>query len=368
MRRGFITFAAIVVAALAWAGTALAGPGHGHKTKHHVFLRSARENAEFTKVTFPLYRGTSGGKAVWFIVTEASSHPVAEALGVNWAPKLANTAGGHGSMLATLTRHGIDFPATVDFSPNRYLSIGDYGQCAAVPFLPFGPTCFAPGAVGNAGYSPLIELPGGIVLNAPQVANSTGKSDKATIHGDHTVTWDETEGRAFGHVVYYVSTDVSVPPGAVLENSTFAPELQQTPSDHATENARHSSARAGIIAFTNGQTGLTNPNRQGLNSTILDGPAFGSGSGFTTKSPPVPLNILQFIPDKKVDKHFPLYSPLWDVHFATWQVSLAQRLRQSSFTDVQALAARGLVTNPAGGPFGPAGPAVANCPIVLIDE
>jgi len=360
-----------VTAILAFTPTsvALAGGGGGqHGGGHFVFMKSAVENADFTKVTLPLFQGRSAtGDAVWYVITEASTRSAAAKLGVNYAPKLANSANGHGSQKVTVGPDGIVFTATVDFAPHRFISIGDYGDCAAVPILPFGHECFVAGAVGEAGYSPLIELPDGTVLNASHVRNRTGKADKATLNGDGTVTIDETQGRALGRIVYYISLDVSVPPGAVLENATFAPLLGATPgSAPGAENANHTSAREGIIAFTNGQTGLANPNRQGLNSTILDGPAFGSGSNFTEKSPPVPLNILQQVPNGQADPAFPLYSPLWDVHFTTWQVPLAQRVRQSSFAAVQALAAAGTITNPGGGAFGPSGP-VANCPIISID-
>lgn len=353
---------AACVLALAMPGPAGAAPGY-----HLVFLRSARENAARTKVTLPLYHGTSGGQPVSYVITDASTQSLASRLQVNFAPKLANAAAGRGSQLATGPVTALRFSATVDFSPDRLMSVGADGDCPALPFLPFGPSCFAPGAVGAAGYSPLVEVAGGAVLNASQVANPTGHADKATI-GPRTVTFDETEGRAEGRVVHYFSTDASVPPGAVLENVTFAALLQRTPgSAPLAENTDHRTSRAGIVAFTNGQTGLANPQRQGLNSTILDSPAFGSGSGLTAASPPVPINILQFVPNRRQDPGFPLYSPLWDVHFATWQLPLDQRRRQTSFQAVQSLAAQGAITNPSGGYFGSAGPVVADCPIVSID-
>ncbi len=338
----------------------------GQSPQHHVFLRHAVENATRTRVTLPLYRGTSHGGAVYYVITDASTRAAADRYGVNYAPKLANTAGGHGSQRVTGTPEtGVDFPATVDFSPRRLISVGDFGQCATLGFLPFGPMCFAPGAVGADGYSPLIELADGTVLNASHVENASGHADKATVAANHaTVTFDETRGFAFGHPVFYFSTDASVAPGAVLENVTYAPLLAMTPFDHSTDNASHASSREGIIAFVNGQTGLDNPERQGLNSTIVDGPAFGSGSDFTDLSPPVPLNILQQIPDTGVDPGFPLYSPLWDVHFAKWQVPVAMRLHQ---TDYATVAHDPSVTNPSDGPFGAAGAVVANCPIVSTD-
>jgi len=341
--------------------------GKGPHSNHFLFMKSAKENADFTRVTLPLYRGTSGGHAVWYVITDASTRSWADKLGVNFAPKLGNATGGLGSQKVTgnpLT--GIDFPGTVDFRPKRLADIGDYGQCAAVPILPFGPLCFASGAVGDANYSPLIELEDGTVLNASHVANPTGKADKATINADYSeVTFDETKGGALGHVVYYFSVDASVPPGAVLENVTYAANLAHVPADPlgpTNENNSHLSGREGIIAFTNGQTGLNNPNRQGLNSTILDSKTYLPDAD-NTVSPPVPLNILQQVPNPHADPGFPQYSPLWDVHFTTWQVPYAQRTLQKDF---EAVRNNPNITNPGGGPFGPSGP-IANCPIVSID-
>jgi hypothetical protein len=346
----------------------LALPGSATAGGYHLrFMRSAKENAARTKVTLPLYHGTSNSSPVSYVITDVSSRSMAHKLGVNFAPKLANTAHGRGAQLVTGPVTALNFPATVDFAPNRVMSVGDYGQCAALAFLPFGPDCFAAGAVGRPGYSPLAELPDGTVVNASHVANSTGHGDKVTV-GSRTATIDETEGRAFGRVVHYLSVDASVAPGAVLENVTVADELKKVPGSAPwAENANHSSARAGIIAFTNGQTGLSNPQRQGLNSTLLDSPAFGSGSGLTTASPPVPVNILQFVPSRKLDPGFPLYSPLWDVHFATWALPATERRRMTSFSSVQSFAAQGAITNPSGGPFGSAGAVIANCPIVSMD-
>ena len=64
------------------------------------------------------------------------------------------------------------FPATVDFSPDHVIVPGPKG---------FPPAEAAPGAVGNPGYTPLIQLPDGAVLNAPQIANATGRADKALV-------------------------------------------------------------------------------------------------------------------------------------------------------------------------------------------
>ena len=55
-----------------------------------LFVQSAREHADGT-VTLPLYRGTSRGRTVWYIVLDSSSGDDAQAKGVNRSQKLANT-------------------------------------------------------------------------------------------------------------------------------------------------------------------------------------------------------------------------------------------------------------------------------------
>jgi len=54
-----------------------------------------------------------------------------------------------------------------------------------------------------------------------------------------------------------------------------------------------------IVAFTNGQTGVNNPQRQGLGSAILDGLN--------------PLNIVDAVPPTPAGPGSTAYSPLWDV-------------------------------------------------------
>src|SRR5215470_7836288 len=54
---------------------------------------SFRENAGPTVVTYLLYQGTSQGRTVFYVITDASNRSVAEALGVNFVPKLARAAG-----------------------------------------------------------------------------------------------------------------------------------------------------------------------------------------------------------------------------------------------------------------------------------
>jgi hypothetical protein len=195
--------------------------------------------------------------------------------------------------------------------------------------------------VGNPGYTPLIQLPDGAVLNAPQIANSTGHADKALVVDPtaRTVRYLLTDGFARGNRVVYVSTEASDPGAAAIEDVTYAPNLNAAPfaGGDGTD-----SARASLAAITNGPTGRTNPQRQGLNSALL-----GEGD---------PLNVLAWLPQQG------RYSPLWDVHLTQW--APGQRpTRLTEFAQVEDLAESGAVIGFPGGPWGPSG-FIVDCPII----
>jgi hypothetical protein len=100
-----------------------------------------------------------------------------------------------------------------------------------------------------------------------------------------------------------------------------------------------------------GQAGATNPNRQGINSALLDGLD--------------PLNILHKAPQDQ-----PEYSPLWDIHFVAWSdaaIKNGQNTRQIDFDDVMSLIKGGMVTGMGpGGQFVSAG-FIVTCPIMSVD-
>jgi hypothetical protein len=315
---------------------------------------SFRENAGPTVVTYPLHRGTSHGRIVYYVITDASDLSVARALGVNYTPKLAHATGTDAvqdSRSWIWTGNGIDFPASVDFSPTRVLEPSATG---------FPPAVAQPGAVGEPGYSPLVQVAfrdRQVVLNAPQIVNATGQADKiVAISREHrTVSYRETDGCYDNQSVHYASFDASDPVAATIEDVTYAPSLYATPSPGCADAAVAAAncSRETLIAFTNGQTGATNPERQGLNAAILDGPP--------------PLNILQEIPEQTSQFD---YSPMWDVHLATWTsaaVAAGLNLRQTDFSAVLQQVADGNVSGfPASSPFGPSG-FVVNCPVVSLD-
>lgn len=326
-----ILFVAVGLATSASAGTSQSSNGH------KLFIMSAVENPDGT-ATFPLYRGTSQGRTVCYIVLDSSDGKDARARGVNRSKKLANARGTSAVQKVSIVNDVVDFPATVDFTfaHARRVEPGPQG---------FPPSVAEPGAVGESGYSPLIELPDGTILNAPHIANDSGQADKVveldTTGG--TVTYRETDRVQGGKPVKYVSTDASNPVAAALEDVTFAPALDAAPfaGGDGTD-----SARATLAAFVNGQTGADNPQRQGLSSALLDGLD--------------PLNVLRWNPDQG------RYSPLWDVHLAEWSaqaIANGQNQRQMSFNDIRNLVEEGLITGPDGAPFGPSG-FIVNCPIV----
>jgi hypothetical protein len=319
----------LIAALLALAAPAAAMADGGSRTQ---FIPSAHENGDNT-VTLPLHHGTSRGRDVWFVVLDATTSEAARAWGANRSNKLANAAGTTAVQQVAVTTDGtIDFPASVDFTPTRVVVPGPTG---------FPPAAAAPGAVGEDGYSPLVQLPNGTILNAPQVANPSGQADKvvAIDTANGTVTYKETDGFARGKPVKYVSTEASLDVAAALENVTYAPALNAAPfaGGDGTD-----SARASLAAFVNGATGASDPERQGLNSAILDGLD--------------PLNILAWTPNQG------RYSPLWDVHLAAWATGVA-RTRQTEFAKVADLGRDGSVTAPDGAPFG-ASDFIVDCPIV----
>jgi hypothetical protein len=91
---------------------------------------SFKENTGPTVVKFPLYHGTSRGRPVDYVITDASDLSAAQVIGVNYVPKLAQAIGTpavQNSTSAIGTGHGIDFPASVDFSPDHVIVPGPTG-------------------------------------------------------------------------------------------------------------------------------------------------------------------------------------------------------------------------------------------------
>ncbi len=318
----------------------LPAAGFADSGAHRLFVTSAVENTADDTVKLPLYRGLSQGQTVWYVLLDTSSDDAAKKYGINRADKLNNAKNTTAVQKVRLVNGVIEFPATVDFTPERSVVPGPTG---------FPPLAVQPGAIGQPGYSPLIQLPDGTILNAPQIANDTGQADKVvaldTTAGN--VIYKETEGYANGKKVYYVSTDSSSFAAAALEGVTFAPQLDNAPflGDDGSK-----SARASLAAFVNGQTGAENPERQGLNSALLDGLD--------------PLNILAWTPNQG------RYSPLWDVHLSMWgdaAVADGSNLLQKDFGDIIGLANKNVITAIGGAKFSASG-FIVNCPVISVEN
>ena len=74
--------------------------------------RPASKRTAAPVVTYPLYHGTSQGRSVEYVITDASNQSVAQILGVNYVPKLAQavgTAAVQNSSAEIGTGQGIDF-------------------------------------------------------------------------------------------------------------------------------------------------------------------------------------------------------------------------------------------------------------------
>jgi hypothetical protein len=328
-----------LVSSLALSLVALASPAAADGRT--LFIRSAAEDGH-GHATLPLHHGTSRlptGQPtdVYFVILDTSSGSLSDQLGVNRSDKLVNAVNTDAVQHVSLNADGSwSFPATVNFAPVRMVQAGPTG---------FPPAVASPGAVGFTGYSPLVQLSNGTVVNAPHLANTTGQADKVVSidTAGLRVTLEETPGFQGGNPVLYISTDASFDVAAALENATYAPKLNAAPraGDDSGE-----SARASLAAFVNGQTGANNPQRQGLNSALLDGLS--------------PLNVLRWNPGQG------RYSPLWDVHPAAWTaaaIAAGQNLRQTDWGTIQGLVDHGLITGPGGAPFGP-GNFIVDCPIV----
>ena len=261
-------------------------------------------------VTLPLHKGAArDGRTIWYVVTESSNQTDAALRGVNYSNKMLNAVGTAAVQKGSYEGGVLVVEGTVNFGLTHVLVPGPTG---------FPPAQYAPGAQGDAKYSPLVQIVAaagnqngngnqsgndvvptvGAVLNAPQVANETGLSGSvvAIDYNNMTVTLNMLAGYVDGQFTLYLHTDASSELIAALESSTYTPNLNAAPG---IANDEPPLSRAAIIPVVNGIRGDTNPMRQGLQSS-----RFGEGD---------PFNVPQEQPSDPVH-----YTPIWDVTPVMW--------------------------------------------------
>jgi len=305
-------------------------------------------------ITLPLFKGAvntpSGLKPAWYIILDAGDEAEADRLGVNFSKKLPNA--GDAARPATLRADGTFLfeSGIVDFSPNRVVVPGDDDR-------PFPPREAQPGSVGDADYSPLVNV-NGIIYDAPIIAAAVedavitfpqGNPDYALVHdqvvaidpAQRTVTLSLINGFSFGKPVFYISTDSSDPTVSAIEGNTFAPRMGRL--EVGIDDIARSAVERIFIA-TNGASegGCNNPQRQGLSAALLDGHR--------------PNNTFGGIPTIATD-----YSPVWDANLYEWTEDAIEKGYRGVLTEefrILKLARDGYITGPNGAPFGSAGPVI----------
>ena len=311
-------------------------------------------------VTLPLYKGTlkGGNKTVWYILTDVSDQGIANELGLNFSAKLGFAE--NAARTGTIDGNGniVFDKGTVDFTPQRNIVPGPSGQ-------EFPPKSFTPGAVGDKDYSPFVTITnaGNVVYNAPMIAFNvdasqisfpSGNVDYSKVNDQvvaidpdkMTVTLNLINGFSFGRPVWYLSMDASIPLAAAIEHNTYAPLMGSLLLGH--DDSAFSPIERIFLATNGPEAGsCNNPLRQGLSADLAD--------GFR------PNNVLGGIPTIALD-----YSPAWDANLYEWtQDAISKGYRGQLREEFQILTfvQDGLLTGPAGAPFGSAGFSI-NCPIV----
>ncbi|MBA2313764.1 MAG: hypothetical protein H0V87_00115 [Chloroflexi bacterium] len=158
---------------------------------------------------------------------------------------------------------------------------------------------------------------------------------------------------------YHISTESNDIAAATIESATYTPRLANLPAFGKNELGDES-ALLGFSPTANGETGVDNPERQGLNSTILDALA--------------PINTFPLDPDnsKQDDNN---YSPMWDAHINVWTpeaIAAGERRQIIGFEDLEKLVADGSVVDAPANAGDPndfvAGlkpsKAIINCPVI----
>ncbi|MBA3559277.1 MAG: hypothetical protein H0W30_11825 [Gemmatimonadaceae bacterium] len=335
---------------------------------------------EINVARVPLFRGTYQGARVWFVRMDASDSIMAATLGLNFAPRLANSANGCPACVQTvqstdpvLGRADVQFAGTVDFTPMRVVVPGPTG---------FPPIMALPGSVAGPGYSDLVRVgTGAVIFNAPIVAVGNGPFDVSEAHTNTldrvmaidtvAMTVDMQFVRAFSHGkdIFYFTFGSSGALSATLERGTFVPVLGTLPFANDDENEM--GARAAIFTIANGMRGAVSPPAQGLAHVILDNPpgnlslqrldllrSLARGGDAH--------NVLGAFPTLRDNRLRRLYSPMWDLAVIEWTADVVARGENHAQPDanlIRQLAVAGHLTNP-GGAFVSSANFVVNCPVL----
>src|SRR6201989_1755614 len=315
--------------------------------RNHLTEESALQG-DLSKETvrLPLYPGTANGKTVWYVLLDASDGGLAPALGVNYAPKLANIAISDPAAVQTVTLGSptpqenpfgpaaVNFAGAPDFSPTRIATPGPTG---------FPLAKFQPGSVAGSGESPFIKIAGSnVVYNAPIVAVGNGPFDVVHhtntedrvlgIHiagkskpGQFAESWADllfVKGFDAGQPIVYLSTDAGQPLTAALERATHVPAVNNASFNGGDDFL--GSARERLFGFINGQTGVNNPQAQGFQHLARDGMVGEDASLANTafinalRNGGDLLNVFGDFPTLTDPRHADAYSPLWDAQLGLW--------------------------------------------------
>jgi hypothetical protein len=320
--------------------------------RDHIVLTSATSvDPQANTVVLPLYKGSVNGSTVYYIITDSSSESQAKALGVNYAPNIGAAFKQHASGKTT----ALQFSGAPNFAPVRVYAPSATG---------FPPAKAAPGGVADATYSPFVSLADGTTIDAPIVATGNGPFD-VTTHSNtadrvlaidsqrKTVTLLLAHGFFNGSQVLYISTEASDPGVAAIERATYVKKLGNSGA----------ASEAAIVALANGQTGLHNPQAQGLAFLALDGKLSQNAVASSSASFGSPLNVLATF---AYGPAAAAYTPLWLGNVGVWSkhaVANHTNTRITSVARAYELGAQGTITSPDGKAFGPSG-FVVNCPVV----
>jgi hypothetical protein len=323
-------------------------------------LNSGQVDAAHGTITIPLYKGQLAGthKTIWYILTDVSDSDVAAELGLNFSTKLKFAA--NAARTGSLDANGniVFDKGTVNFKPVRNIVPGPAGA-------EFPPKSFTPGSVGDANYSPFVQITNAanVIYNAPMVAFDVdaneinfpnGNVDYSKVHDqvvaidpvNMTVTLNLINGFSFGRPVWYLSMDASIPLAASIEHNTYAPLMGKLLLGH--DDSFASPVERIFIATNGPEAGAcANPLRQGLSADLADGHR--------------PNNVLGGIPTIALD-----YSPAWDAQLYAWTPDAIDRGYRGQLREefqILTFVQDGLITGPGGAAFGSAGFSI-NCPIV----